>query len=102
MKLSVLDRIALLDLLPATGDYTTIRVSHDLRALLSFSEEEHATLKFKQTDGGGMIWENDFEREFEFGPKATALIVEALEKASKEKKLNADHLRVYEMFMEAA
>ena len=100
MELSVLDRIALLSLLPEQGDYTTIRIVHDLKQDLSFTEAEHLALNLQVTPEGGMRWDGTVEREYDFGPRTVALIVDVLEKADKGKKLSADHLHVYELFME--
>ena len=100
MELSVLDRIALLSLLPEQGDYTTIRIVHDLKQDLSFTEAEHLALNLQVTSEGGMRWDGNVEREYDFGSRTLALIVDVLEKADKSRKLSDDHLRVYELFME--
>ena len=102
MNLSVLDRIALLSLLPQEADYATIRIVHDLKQDLSFTEEEHKLLGIQVTPEGGMRWDGGIDREYDFGPRTTTLIVDVLEKADKSKKLSEDHLHVYELFMEGA
>lgn len=102
MNLTVLDRIALLSLLPQEGDYATIRIVHDLKQDLSFTEQEHKVLNIQVTPEGGMRWDGEVDREYEFGPRTMAVVVDVLEKADKGKKLSEDHLRVYELFMVAS
>ena len=104
MKLSVLDRLSLLSLLPKEGDFTTLRIVRELRERLSFTEEEHRELDFRQTATGETEWKAaaDPEREFEFSPLEVSIITEALKKADKAKKLTLDHMSVYEKFMETA
>src|SRR5207247_9230228 len=50
MEFSVQERLILLSILPAEGDLTTLRIVRGLREQLSFSEEEHALLKFNQAE----------------------------------------------------
>jgi len=47
MKLTVQERVVLVTILPAEGDYTTIKLVRKLRESLSFSEEEHKQLNFR-------------------------------------------------------
>ena len=42
MKLGVLERITLLQILPVQGDFLTLRIIHELRQVLSFTEGEIA------------------------------------------------------------
>ena len=100
MELDVKERLALLDILPREGDYTTIRVVRELREQLSFSVEEHELYGFKYTDEGQVTWTLDAEqnRQFMFPAKARHIIEEALQKADRGKKLTADHVSIYEKF----
>jgi len=54
MKLSVKDRLLVLQVLPDASDITTMRITRDLAKDLSFSEAEHKALKFKT----GEDWSN--------------------------------------------
>jgi len=47
MKLSVFERMILLNTLPAEGDLTTLKIVRGLRESLSFTEEEHAALNIR-------------------------------------------------------
>ena len=104
MKLNVLDRLILLNILPKEGNITTLRVLRDLTGRLSFSEEELALLQFKIDAGPPerTEWKQDVVGEVEIllGPKAENLIVEAFEKLDKNKQMRMEFLSVYEKFQE--
>lgn len=98
---SVLDRLKLLELLPAQGDITTLRIVRTLREELSFSESEHAELEFK-VDGQNIHWNplKDKGKSFSVGAKARQVIQASLKRASEEEKLGLDMVPLYERFVE--
>lgn len=100
VELCVFDRLILLNVLPREGDYTTLRIVRDMREELSFSEEEHAVLQFKN-EGGTVHWkrEADTVKSVQFGDKAMDIITETLKKLDAEKKLTEQHVSVYEKFI---
>ncbi len=100
MELSVGERLALLDVLPKEGDYTTLKVLRKLRESLSFSEEEHKSLKFEK-EGDIIKWceSGDIPKDIVIGEKATDIIVEALKKLNRERKLNEAHFVIYGKFV---
>ena len=100
MELSVLNRLLLLNVLPKEGNITTLRIVQKLREDLSFSEEEHKKLNFTQK-GDSLTWDSvaNVVKDVSFGPKAHQLVVEALEALNKEKKLTADFLPLYDLFV---
>lgn len=104
MELSVLERLTLLNVVPKTGDITTLRIVRDLEADLSFSEEEHGLLKFTVQDGR-IGWNSDGMatvglKDVAVGEKAMDIIQEALTALNKAKTLNLDTLGLYERFVE--
>jgi hypothetical protein len=105
MKLHVLDRLALLSLLPQEGDFTTLKMVRSLRERLSdYSEDERKALAFtSQTLEGQPFtqWDSNADTgwEFEFAPSETSLIVECLKRADSQKKLREAHMNVFEAFM---
>ena len=59
MKLSVLERINLLNLIPAKGSYTNLKLLRVAREALSFTDEENKVLNFRQVGEGNearTIW----------------------------------------------
>ena len=102
MELGVFDRMILLNILPGEGDFTTLKIVRKMREDLSFSEEEHKALEFKQEDEGRIQWikEADKPKEISIGEKATDIIVEVLKKLNDDKKLQDQHYSLYEKFIE--
>jgi len=101
MKLDVLNRLVLLNVLPKEGNIMTLKIVRKLREELSFSEEEHKELDFQESNGK-LVWNtviND-DKEIEIGEKASDIIVETLKKLDRENKLHEDHLPIWEMFIE--
>ena len=115
-SLNVFERIILLNILPVEGDFTTLKLVRQMRENLSFTEEEHKLLQFKnagdtfadkngetQVVGEGQIKWHEGEvsdKNINIGEKATDIIVEVLKKLSDEKKLRNEHMSVYEKFVE--
>jgi hypothetical protein len=100
MILSVFERLLLLNILPKEGDITTLKIVRTLKDSLSFSEDEHKALQFKN-DSGNIMWKEDADisKDLEIGEKANDTIVEALKGLNKAKKLTEQHLPLYERFI---
>lgn len=103
MKLSVAERFVLLGVLPAEGNFVTLKIVRQLREALSFDEDEAKVLGLKQ-DGERVTWNPDVEQEKEIpiGEKATDIVVAAIKKLDDEKKLTDQHYTLYEKFMAKA
>lgn len=101
MELNITERLLLAGLLPKQGDILTLRVVQDLRKALSFSEEEHAALGFKQ-DGDKLEWnsETDIPVEIPVGPKAQEIVAARLKELDEAEKLEMNLLPLYELFVE--
>jgi len=99
MLLNTFDRLILLNIMPKEGDITTLKIIRKLKDDLSFSEEEHTALQFKNEDGQ-IMWKEDadIQKEIEIGEKATDIIAEALKALNKAKKLTEAHISIYERF----
>ena len=103
MKLGIRDRIVLLNILPAEGDFITLKIVHDLRSALAFSEQDLKDYEITSEDNA-VRWSEAKEaelgqKEIEIGPKALSVIVELLKKLSEAGKLVEGNLSVYEKFM---
>ena len=127
MKLTIVERIKLLDTLPEKGDFTTLKILRKLTETLSFDEKEHAALQFQAeyacpechekfllaepvvcakcnllVERTGMLWWNpdaDVEKNIHLGEKAKAIVSEALKKLDAIKELTAQHMSLYEKFV---
>ena len=99
MKLSVSNRLILLSIIPQQGDFTMLKIIRNMRDELSFSEEDHKKLQFRQEEG--LHWEAGLEdKEINFGEKATDIITDAFKKLNEQKKLRIEHMELYEKFVE--
>ncbi len=102
MKLLMRDRFVLLNILPAEGDISTIKIVHRLRMDLAPTEKELKDYKIVQQEGQ-VVWDDAMEKkrgpqEKKIGPKAYILIEEAFEKLNKDKKLTEGHLQTFLKF----
>jgi len=108
MRLLVNERLSLLGILPREGDYTTLKIIRDLQESLSFTEEEHKRLNFKQVENPEtksmlVSWDmpEDVEllyAEIPIGKKAETIIHDLLEKMNTEKRLTEQFFSLYEKF----
>jgi len=100
MKLTVLERFTGLQILPQEGDFVTLKIMRKLKEALAMSEKELVEFEIKQ-EGNQVLWnkKGEEEREIKIGEKATDLIVDALTKLDKEKKLTENHFSLYEKFV---
>jgi hypothetical protein len=102
MKLSAQDRLILLAILPREGSIADIRVITELRAALSFSEEEHAVLQIHQDGKDGITWNQEADKpiEIQVGARATAIVKDTFEKLDAAKKMRDSFLPLYDRFVE--
>ena len=102
MKLTVLERLLLLNLLPKEGTFTNLKLLRVARENPSFTEEENEALKFKQ-ENDQIIWVNGAvgDKEINTGEVVKGLIVKELKKLDKEEKLKDEYLSLFEKFIEA-
>lgn len=99
MELNVLERMLLLNLLPAEGSFTNLKLLRTARENLSFTEEENKQLNFRQK-GDQILWTDSVdEKEIKIGEVVTQMIVKALQKLNKEEKLKTEHMSLYEKFI---
>jgi flagellar hook assembly protein FlgD len=105
MKLSVLERINLMGILPQEGNYITFKILSDLRGELSFTENEIKDFKITQHDvGEGKIrftWDDKKEKakEIPIGEQVLIIIRTALQKVEKEGRVNSDNVTLIERFL---
>ncbi len=104
MKLGIAERINLFSILPEQGDFTTMKALSKARDGILLSEDEvkkYGVEVLPTETGSRTIWKKDEEVEIELGELVTAAIVEKLKQLSDQKKLTAQHISLYEKFVEA-
>ena len=101
MKLNVMERMALLNILPPEGSITVMKLLRVLREDLSFNEKEHAALQFKQ-ENDMIQWKQDADvvKDVKIGEIMTELIKKELKKLNDEEKLTDGHIDLYDKFIE--
>ncbi|HEX9138060.1 MAG TPA: hypothetical protein VF905_14140 [Nitrospirota bacterium] len=105
MDLSVAERYVLLDILPKEGTYSTLKILHQLRQSLSFSEEEVKEFGIIETvlpDGRNSVsWNPEIQNsvDLRIGEQATFLIMQALKNLDKNEKLTEREFGLYEKFV---
>ena len=97
MQFAVEERLAALGLLPQEGTLITMKVVHDLRQGLAFSEKDLAILNFKQ-ENDRLTWDNLDPKEVKVGVKAAGVVHDELAKLDKDGKLRESHLALCEKF----
>ena len=132
MKLTVLERIMLQEILPNEGDFLTLKLVRKLRESLAFSEREIAEVAFKthwkcpkcqkvelageipqcldcdiyMIPSGQVTWDDDkakkVVKDVFMGAKMLALCESTLKKLSDESKLTDQHFSLYSKFVEGA
>ena len=101
VKLSVLERLMFMGVMPTTGSVLDLRVSQDLRQRVGFDAKEQT--EFEMTSGDGNVnWNNEkaVEKEFEFELKEVELVRDALKKLNDSEQMTDNHVSLWDKFME--
>ena len=104
MKLTVLERLLALGVMPKEGSYITLKVIRRGQEELSFTDEEIKKYKFVNKGEGERTqttWDSNVEQETDvkLGSKVKTLIGEELEKLDKDKKLTQEQFSLYTKFV---
>ena len=103
MELSVIERLLTMQLLPTEGDLTTIKLVRVAREALSFTEEEHKQLDFRQEGTGETaqtLWNPvEIVKDIKLGEMMTEEIKKALKKKDEDKTLKDEDVSLYEKFV---
>ncbi len=101
MKLTVMDRIVLGDILPMQATLLDLVLSKNIRSAIEFTEDELVGLEITHADGL-MKWNveaaEDMTADVNFTGPQTKLIVEQLERLDKQKELTSSHLGLCDLF----
>jgi len=100
MNFTVLERILLLNVLPKEGNVVTIRIIRDLTKHLGLTEEELKKVNLRVEEAKVEWDDTTYVADIPVGEKALDIIVEAVSKMDKEKKLTEQYLPLYERFIE--
>ena len=100
MNLTVTERLGLLSILPAEGNYATMRVLTELRSELGFSEADLKAANIREENGRTMWNKNGQEpKDIAIGEVARNIVVDALKAADDQKRLSDLTVPLYERFV---
>jgi len=102
MKLSVLERLLIQNLLPEKGSYTNLKLMRVARETLSFDEAENKALNFVQ-EGEQLRWADGVveDKEIKIGEIMTEMIKKELKSLNDKEELKPEQFTLYEKFVEA-
>jgi hypothetical protein len=100
VKLNVLERVLLMNMLPQKGNLVTCRASQNTAKIIIITPEEEKAIEMKK-EGGMTTW-NDAgkeEKEFELPPSSIKAIRDILYKLDSEENLPANAVSLCEKFL---
>lgn len=102
VSLNLFERIVVMSMLPAEGNFATLKIVNELKMELAPTEEEYKLAGLTSMKNGGIQakdWTIVKEKEITLGETAEGIIVNALKKMDKEMKLKNEHMTVYTKFI---
>jgi hypothetical protein len=102
MKLSVKERLSLLQILPKMDNILTMNIVYELGKKISIGAKEFEELGFIQNDKTGEIqWDvtKEKEKEVEFEKAELDIIKDSLKKLDESKKVELVHISLWDKFM---
>ncbi len=102
MELTIIERLALLPILPGEGSFITLKLLRQFKEELSFSEQEHKTLNLRVEDGltrWNIKKQEDGIKEIKIGEVMKNIVKDTLQKLDKQEKLQEIHMSLYEKFV---
>ena len=102
MTLNVMERLLLLNILPTKGSILKLRLAREFSEKLSFTEEEHKKLNFKEV-GESVSWSEEATDVFlkiEVGKVMLELIKDELTKLDESESLGVEHVDLYGKFFD--
>lgn len=101
-EFNTLDRLLLLQVLPAKTSFVKLKVADKLRKNIGFDEAEIKELELKTSEDGKVTWNNEKAKpkKIEIGDTGISLIKEGLDKLDKEEGLTSEFIPLCERFLE--
>jgi hypothetical protein len=103
MKLTVAERICLLQILPTQGDFLTIKRLEEARSAINLTEDESTTFGIvieQSGEGNKITWKENGSADIQIGEVVYDQIVTVLKKMNEDKTLESKYITLYEKFVE--
>ncbi len=99
MKLSILERYSIWNMLPQAGELLYIRTVAQLRDVLLPSDDETEAWNVRQ-EGDNILWDTKLAQDVEvaFTARQTTCIEDQLRRLETEKALTVNHLSLWDKF----
>lgn len=98
MKLGILDRIMILNVLPKETDFISQKIIMDLKSAIGFSQHELDESNIKVLENGNISWDKNIEKEIKVTKRAAEIIINGLKELDKNKKVIPELISVFEKF----
>jgi hypothetical protein len=100
IKLNVLERIKIMDLLPKEGNLIYWKILKGLKEKVSFTEDELIAYGIKAVDGK-VFWnpQQDSSKDFELTDAEKSLITETFKKLNEQNKITEEIVSLAEKFL---
>ena len=95
LRLSVLDRLMLPQLLPQTGGKLEMLIVNSIVNTIEFTAQDRSDFGLKE-DNGNVSWASGGEADFEFTPEQVEVLKNAARRADDEKKVTRQNLWLIE------
>ena len=99
MKLNLLERILVLNILPAKGSFTDLIIKEDVAKKVAVTQDEIKELEIKQDDKGLHWKQTDKVWDIEFKDLEKELVKKQLKELDEKKELTGEHLSLYRAFV---
>jgi hypothetical protein len=103
MKLTIPERISLLNLAPQKGNFLTLQLAQEMTNKLNLNEEEIEQAQIVNLPDGRTKWNpqaaNAIEKDFRFGEAMRSMIQAELTKLDTRKELTVSQIPLYEKFV---
>ncbi len=101
MKITLLEKIMIGNILPAEGNIKTLIIIKDIKKKIELTQEDITNYGVEVMSDGRVKWNEEgtkVEFEIEFTELEKGEVKSVLQKMDKEKKLTVDHLSLVEKF----
>lgn len=100
MKLTLKERLGILNILPKQGDFVTMTAKADLVDKIKVTQEEIKELHIETIPEGGLKWDGkkDLAKEFEITDLETKIVKDELKRLDDAKQISDEILLIYKKF----
>ena len=101
MKLNIMERLMVAQLLPEKGSFVNLGLIRKAKENVSFNEQEHKDFQIKATEDGRITWVDpgNSDKDIEFGDTVTEIVKKALKEMDSKEELEEKYFSLFEKFV---